>query len=383
MDTIDEANQAACWLWESLKDVEPMMAPHEFLQWDATNLLLLEFVNSKALLVLQEKKALDWIYLVSPGMAIVQANPQVQGITELDDFVQKVKDYNTSLGRKKARDGGYYIERVVISKTLMEMESIRSNMKEPTSKVYMERMEARDPKSYVNSSKTAEPSNSSEVVVTLNNFHYTKDQNMMKSLLENHVTPYLVGLLKTKGIIPTSFSDDCLTWVPTQTMITWRLITPTQEVSNYLCTHVVEKAVVFQDMQGHMQFRSKFHMLAKTDVQQYFANKMILDVSDEPGGPSSSVPESGPQASGFSQWERPATPRGFQPPQAPTAHEVPQGVPPSEPQEMPQQPTGVPGPQAAAEASCASSGVHVDAWEDGATCSTWGLIQSPRSSNQG
>jgi len=145
MDTIDEANQAACWLWESLKEVEPMMAPHEFLQWDATNLLLLEFVNSKALKVLQEKKALDWIYLVSPGMAIVQANPQVQGITELDDFVQKVKDYNTSLGRKKARDGGYYIERVVISKTLMEIESIKSNMKEPTSKVYMERLEARDP----------------------------------------------------------------------------------------------------------------------------------------------------------------------------------------------------------------------------------------------
>ncbi len=124
-------------------------------------------------------------------------------------------------------------------------------------------------------------------------------------------------------------------------------------------------------------------MLAKTDVQQYFANKMILDVSDEPGGPSSSVPESGPQASGFSQWERPATPRGFQPPQAPTTHEVPQGVPPSEPQEMPQQPTGVPGPQVAVEASCASSGVPVDAWEDGVTSSSWGVIQSPRSSNQG
>ena len=76
MDTIDEANQAACWLWESLKEVEPMMAPHEFLQWDATNLLLLEFVNSKALKVLQEKKALDWIYLVSPGMAMCRPTPK-------------------------------------------------------------------------------------------------------------------------------------------------------------------------------------------------------------------------------------------------------------------------------------------------------------------
>ena len=178
---------------------------------------------------------------------------------------------------------------------------------------------------------------------------------MIKSLLEKHVTSYLVGLLKTKGVTPSSFMADCMTWVPTQSMITWRLITPTQEVSNYLCTHVVEKAVVFQDMQGHMQFRSKFHMLAKTEVQQYLANKMILDVSDEPGGPSSSVPESGPQASGFSQWERPVTPRGFQPPQAPTADEVPQGVPPSEPQEVPQQPPTVPGPQAA-EAPCASTG---------------------------
>ena len=70
-------------------------------------------------------------------MAIVQASPHVQGITELDAFVQKVKDYNTSLGRKKARDGGYYVERVVVSKKLMENQAIKSNMKEPTSKVYM------------------------------------------------------------------------------------------------------------------------------------------------------------------------------------------------------------------------------------------------------
>jgi hypothetical protein len=103
MDTIDEANQAACWLWESLKDVEPMMAPHEFLQWDATNLLLLEFVNSKALLVLQEKKALDWIYLVSPGVAIVQANPQVQGITELDDFCPEGQGLQHQPGQEKGK----------------------------------------------------------------------------------------------------------------------------------------------------------------------------------------------------------------------------------------------------------------------------------------
>ena len=116
METIEEANVAACWLWECLKDLEPMMAPHEHLQWEVTNLILVELVNSKALRTLQDQKEIDWMYLVSPGMAIVQTNPRLQGVTELDEFVQKVKEYSASLGRKKARDGGYYLERAVISK---------------------------------------------------------------------------------------------------------------------------------------------------------------------------------------------------------------------------------------------------------------------------
>ena len=91
-------------------------------------------------------------------------------------------------------------------------------------------------------------------------------------------------------------------------MVNWRLLTPSEEVSNYLCKQVVEKAVMFQDMTGHIQFRSKYHALAKTDVQHYLQNKMILDVTHQHDAQGHSMPS---VATG--QWARPATPRSATP----------------------------------------------------------------------
>lgn len=331
MDTVVEANETACWLWWKLGELDPMMGPHEMLQWDNAPWVLLEYINSKALTKLQDDGVLDWIYLVSPGMAIVQPRPPIQGITDLDAFVEKIKEYNTNLGKKKAREGGYYVERVVINKGMMNDPAIKAVIGENPGwrAVYYERMEARDPKQFVHRSKAAEARTPSEVVVTLNNFHYTKDVNLMKKLLEDTVTPYLVGILKVHGIINPDHDNDCLTWVPCGTMVNWRLLTPSEEASNYLCKHVVEKAVMFQDMAGHIQFRSKYHALAKTDVQHYLQTKMLLDVTSQHEAPSHRMPTSEPGARepAADTWARPATPRSSQPSAAST--HVPTGVPTS------------------------------------------------------
>ena len=149
MDTINDANTTACWLWHVLKDLCPLMGPHEMLQWDNfMEYVLLEYINSKALTKLVNDGVLDWIYMVSPGMAIVQPRIPVDGITALDAFVEKIKEYNTSLGKKKAREGGFYIERVVIGKKMMDDPAIKAAIGDTTASkaVYYERMEARDPR---------------------------------------------------------------------------------------------------------------------------------------------------------------------------------------------------------------------------------------------
>ena len=88
MDTIEEANETACWLWHVLANMCPLMRPHEMLQWDNfMEFALLEYINSRALTKLVKDNVLDWIYLVSPGMAIVQPRPPIDGITTLDAFV--------------------------------------------------------------------------------------------------------------------------------------------------------------------------------------------------------------------------------------------------------------------------------------------------------
>jgi hypothetical protein len=169
VETLQEANKIACWLWEVLKDDSPMMAPHDLLNWDSQPAVLLEYVNSQALRDLTKTEVIDWVYLVSPGMAVASASPTLVGVEPLDILVDRIKDYNSKFNKLKASQGGFYVERVVLSKALMQIPSILSKMKGQQNKVYWERNEARDPKRYVKEAKTSDPQNSQEVVVTLNN----------------------------------------------------------------------------------------------------------------------------------------------------------------------------------------------------------------------
>jgi len=200
--------------------------------------------------------------------------------------------------------------------------------------VYNERMEARDPRQFVQKSRAADPRNASEVVVTLNNFHYTRDVNHIKKLLGDIVTPYLVGIMKVHGVLGQQCDNECLNWVPCGAMNNWRLLTPNEEVSKYLCKQLVEKAVMFQGMTGHVQFRSKYHALAKTDVQHYLENKVILDVTHQHEAQGQSMPSAAPEPreSAADQLAMPATPRSATPrPTTPGAIQAPFAAQPSGP----------------------------------------------------
>ena len=87
------------------------MAPRDLLNWDSQPAVLLEFVNSQALRDLMREKAIDWVYLVSLGMAVVSAIPTLLNVEALDILVEKIKVYNTKFQKLKASQGGYYVER--------------------------------------------------------------------------------------------------------------------------------------------------------------------------------------------------------------------------------------------------------------------------------
>ena len=75
-------------VWGHFQDLNPLMTPHAMLNWDNTPWILLEVVNSQAFRVLQEWGALDWTYLVSPGMAVVCSKHQLDTMEGLEEFIK-------------------------------------------------------------------------------------------------------------------------------------------------------------------------------------------------------------------------------------------------------------------------------------------------------
>ena len=284
MDDLEESSQAANELWQLMSHRQPLMGPHDMLNWNHRPWIILEYVNSQTLKDLQmgneQERTIDWAYLVCPGMAVVAPTGGVEDLTTLEACIEKIKKYNSRYKMLKASEGGFNVERVVLSKCLMNMPGISSHLKGPKNKVYWERErnQMRDPKNYVQQSRTSEAQDNTQVQVQLNNFHYTPDRNFIKKILEDKVSPFIIDLLRSKMVISPQEGPEILTWVPSQHINSWRLLTPRAQVANHLCTVVVERAVELPDMKAHMQFKSTFHKLAKTAVQTFLASKAIQDI---------------------------------------------------------------------------------------------------------
>ena len=188
LPTVEEANNLACIVCGQLEDLNPLMAPHAMLNWDNKPWVLLEVVNSQAYRELQTLGILHWTYLVSPGMAVVCGKHQLDTVEGLEDFIKALETYNKQFNNVPAHQGGFYVERLVLSSYLMEQPGINMMLKEGMIKgsknrvIWERNQRSKDRKAYIKESKTLDAQDTKEVVITLTNWHYTQDKNTTKSI---------------------------------------------------------------------------------------------------------------------------------------------------------------------------------------------------------
>ena len=283
--SIEEANLAACEFWELLKDMRPMMGPCNMLNWDKTYMFLFEVTNSRVYQDFTDEKMIDWCYLVAPGLAVLCCfDGETQTLEALDKFKDHCIKYNTKWGRRKASQGAYFAERMVLSKEHLKKPEIVARVGSKTNRVFWDRNSERGTHALLEESKAFAPMNNLEIVVTLSNWHFMAYKEFTKKHLDESITPYLNQQCKAKGII----GDLEFTWAPTPQVNTWKLVTNNFSATQHICTAIIDLQVRQQDQVASMNFNSTFHKLGGQDLKSYFGNFALKDVQDEFGTSSES-----------------------------------------------------------------------------------------------
>ena len=283
--SIEEANLAACEFWELLKDMRPMMGPCNMLNWDKTYMFLFEVTNSRVYQDFTDEKMIDWCYLVAPGLAVVCCwDGETQTLEALDKFKDHCIKYNQKWGKKKASQGAYFAERMVLSKEHLKNPEIVARVGSNTNRVFWDRNSERGTHALLEESKAFAPMNNLEIVVTLSNWHFMAYKEFTKKHLDESITPYLNQQCKAKGII----GDLEFTWAPTPQVNTWKLVTNNFSATQHICTGIIDLQVKQQDQVASMNFKSTFHKLGGQDLKSYFGTFALKDVQDEFGTSSES-----------------------------------------------------------------------------------------------
>ena len=273
---IDEANLAANFLWDLLKDINPMMAPCFMFNWDFQDLIVLEVTNSSVFLDMQTSGDLDWVYLVAPGMAVVSINGHCTNLEHLEQFKEVCIKFNSQWGKKKANQGAYFAERIVVSKKLLKDPGVVSITGSSSNRVFWDRNSDKNIKALLQDSKTVRIINTDEVCATLNNWHFSANREMTKKLLDKTITPYISKTCKSM-----SLGDAELEWVATNQVNTWKVKCNKVEIAHYLCTSLIDLQVKQDDQVASINFKSHLHPTAGTDLKSYFTKFMIKDADDE------------------------------------------------------------------------------------------------------
>ena len=278
--SIEEANLAACEFWELLKDMRPMMGSCNMLNWDGTCVFLFEVTNSRVYQNFTDEKMIDWCYLVAPGLAVVCCfDGETQTLEALDKFKDHCIKYNQKWGKKKASQGAYFAERMVLSKEHLKNPEIVARVGSNTNRVFWDRNSERGTHALLEESKAFAPMNNLEIVVTLSNWHCMAFKDFTKKHLDEYITPYLDQQCKAKGII----GDSEFTWAPTPQVNTWKLVTNNFSATQHICTGIIDFQVKQQDQVASMNFKSTFHKLGGQDLKTYFGTFALKDVHDEFG----------------------------------------------------------------------------------------------------
>ena len=84
---------------------------------DQVPTIFLEVTNSEALRILQRQGYITWVLIVAPKIASITMNSSItMDLQGLDELVQLIQAHNNMFKGTKVKDGGYFVDRVVLGK---------------------------------------------------------------------------------------------------------------------------------------------------------------------------------------------------------------------------------------------------------------------------
>jgi hypothetical protein len=185
-------------------------------------------------------------------------------------------NFNSKWGKKKAAQGAYFAERIVVSKKLLKDPAIQAATGSPSNRVFWDRNSDKNIQALLQDSKTVRIINTDEVCATLNNWHFSANREMTKKLLDKTITPFIIKTCKAKNL-----GDAELEWVATNQTNTWKVKCNKVEIAHYLCTSLIDIQVKQNDQVANINFKSHLHPTAGSDLKSYFSKFMIKDADDE------------------------------------------------------------------------------------------------------
>jgi hypothetical protein len=150
-------------------------------------------------------------------MAVVCIKAGTNNLKDLEALAEICQNFNKKWGKTKAYQGAYFAERIVLSKCILKDPEIQAKVGSNTNRVFWHRNADKNTQALLQDTKGFKLASPLEVVVTLNNWHFTWDKDFTKGHLDKVITPYLMTQCQARGVI----GDLSFTWMPTQQMNTW------------------------------------------------------------------------------------------------------------------------------------------------------------------
>jgi hypothetical protein len=120
-----------------------------------------------------------------------------------------------------------------------------------------------------------------EVICTLTNFHFVKDQTMLLNEMQTKVSPWLLQMAKTKQAIM-NLEQEFIQWETCPALRSaLKIKCSSPELARFLCTHIQNTTVNLMDTKAGMNFQSPWHQVQATEWHSHFRQLAIMDAFEQ------------------------------------------------------------------------------------------------------
>ena len=280
---LEEACNEAEVFWGNFHHMTPLIGYVNMFNIDQVRTIFLEVTNSEALRILSRQGYITWVLIVAPKMASITMKSSItMDLEGLDELVQIIQAHNKTFKGTKVKDGGYFVDRVVLGKPWLDMQEVHARTQ--GSRVFWDRFWKHDTRDtsmdHGGNMSNRDTKNDLEVLVTMSGFqHQTKHNGFYLALLQDKICPFLMDKIPMGSL--SSSTEPSMTWSMTGNPTVFKLTCSHSSIARYLCVELVDMQVRQEGNLGSLSFKSTVHSQKKTDWSKLFSNLMIQDVSHE------------------------------------------------------------------------------------------------------